>query len=204
MADFPRTVYPFEVTSLETPGPLISKAQSGKVNTRSTQQIGRTWTEHFLLNVRTLTHRSLLAYVDNAWRNGTIFDITHLDHLTPLGAIGGTPLVKGAGQTGANLLVDGATINVPNWLRAGDIISVNGLTMIYEVTADCSSNGSGEVTIPINPIIFTGGSPADNAAVTVTGVKLKAVILEPPSFPTTSASSADWGELVLKFSEALG
>jgi hypothetical protein len=373
MESFPRTHLPFEVSSLELPGPLISKAQSGRVNIRSTQQIGRTWSERFLLNTRNVTDRGLLATVNKFWRNGTIFTITHMDHLTPLGALGGSPLVNASPQlvtdpenfgawtattttrtsgqtdplggtaaylltptggasslileavtftadatkaaacylkagtatqsgleiskvgtirhrakatwtagvpaltddggsgalyavadegngwyrimmsaagvvaadanriviypdlTGSNgtvyafgvnswnsttpsayvgpsnpisptgnaLYVDGATASVSNWLRAGDILSVAGVKSIYEASADVSSEVNGYARIPITPSMFAGGGQTDNAAVTLTGVTLQAVILEPPTFPTTSGTSMDYGELHCRFSESL-
>lgn len=373
VASFPRTILPFEVTSLDLPGPLISKSQSGRVNIRTTQQIGRSWEERFLVNVRSVDGRALLATVDDYWRNGTIFTINHRDHLTPVGAGGGSPLinqptqlvtdpenfgawgtagtiVRTAGQadpfggtgaylldsnasgtdrltqnvsftgdatkaislfvragtstssaialfngavfrgraeilwaggvpslsastgtpqlfsiipfgsswywlaigvngvvaadtnqfliypddiaglgtvyvfganawnnatpagyigpshptaTGTRLYVDGATASVTNWLRAGDIVSVAGLAPVYEVTANVNSEAGGYASIPVNPPIFTGGAPSDNAVVMITGVTLQACILEPPTFPTTSGSSYDFGELRCAFSEVL-
>jgi hypothetical protein len=376
VASWPRAIVPFEVTSLEMPGPLISKSQSGRVNLRATQQIGRTWTERYLVNVRSVNGRALLAFVDNVWRNGTTFTIDHRDHLTPLGAGGGAPLVNStqlvtdpenfglwtvggivgrtsgqsdplggtgaylldsntpgtgdaiseaitytangeksaaisfkqgtsttndflfydqtvatersrvrvtwtagvpalsrvsgtgtlyapesqgsgwwrcsascigiiaananrlyiypdatagggtvyafganawnspypiayrsslgaAAQTGSLLVMDGVTASISNWLRAGDIFTVSGLLPSYEVTADISTVAGGHVQVPINPPIFTGGAPADNAVVTITGVTLTACILEPPTYPTTSGPSADYGELQIKFSESL-
>jgi len=361
------------------PGPLISKAQSGRVNIRTTQQIGRTWTEHYLVDVRSTAGRSLLATVGNYWRNGTIFTIDHRDHLTPLGAGGGSPLVnaapqlvtapenfgawtnsgtpiniaggqadpfggtaaytieddsaaaeegkfqtvgftadgekcvsiflragtagrvqfglwdntaaawrhrvsfawaagvpgavatdagagtrfavepwgagwyrisisatgvvaantnqifvradlvatvgtwfmfganawnettparyagpsQAAGTTGSSLYLNGGTASVTNWLRAGDILSLAGIAPVYEVAADVSTQANGYVVVPINPPIFTGGGPADNAAVLITGVTLTACILEPPTLPSTSGTSADYGELVVRFSESL-
>lgn len=379
MVAFPRAVVPFEVSALEIPGPLISKAQSGRVNFRSTQQIGRTWTEHYLVNTRSVNGRALLAFVDNVWRNGTTFTIDHRDHVTPLGTGGGSPLVQAAtqlhtnpenfgawtpsgtpvrtggqsdplggtaayllgddsgvaaeyvtevvtftgsaaksmalyvkgdtattsvyqlfdstavldrlkvtitwsagvpspvasvgtaflaesvptfptwyripvqtttvtpgntntvaiypagetvgntgniyvfganawneltparyagpsqvaGTTGSSLYLNGGTASVSNWLRAGDLITLANVAASYEVTADVSTQANGYVVVPINPPIFTGGGPADNAAVTITGVTLTACILEPPTYPTTSGTSADYGELVVKFSESL-
>jgi hypothetical protein len=371
------------VTSLEMPGPLISKSQSGRVNLRATQQIGRTWTERYLVNVRSVNGRALLAFIDDVWRNGTTFTIDHRDHLTPLGTGGGSPLVNAAPQlvtdpenfalwtaentpiltsgqadpsggtlaylhnddsavnaeriietvtftgdgekafglsmrggnsatslfgifdltagvwrhrvgvtwtasvptlsdlagagtlfpvvyqsgsgatawyrllasatgvvaantnrfyigatgdsptltgttfifganawnspvplpyrsttgvpviTGSSLVIDGATASISNWLRAGDIISIGGLAPIYEVSANVNSLVGGHASIPINPPIFTGGAPGDNAVITITGVTLTACILEPPTYPTTSGLSADYGELVCKFSESL-
>lgn len=378
MPTFPRTILPIEVSELDLPGPLISKSQSGRVNIRTTQQVGRTWTERYLLKVSNIADRGFLALVRNWWRNGTTFDITPVDYAVPKGAIGGTPLINqppqlvtdsenfgawtvsgtlvrtagqadpfggtaaylldsnagtadyidevvtftgnankatgifvragtstqsqfefldstavvsrfivninwsggvpslasggGAGTTfavyhheswvagwyllgitsnsvvagnvnhfrffpdrsgglgtvfafGANawnastpagyigpshpqasgplLYIDGATASVANWLRAGDLIAVGGLMSSYEVTEDTASQSGGYVLLPINPPIFTGGAPADNAAVTVTGVLLRACIAEPPQWPDTSGRGADYGELLLSFSETL-
>lgn len=88
----------------------------------------------------------------------TVRDYGH----TQRGAFGGTPLVKGAGQTGASLLIDGCTPNVTNWIRAGDQFQVG--TELKVVTADANSNVSGEVTILFRSALRT--SPADNAAIT--------------------------------------
>lgn len=376
MASFPRTIKPFEVTSLASPGPLISKAASGRVNVRGIQQIGRTWTERFLINVRSVDGRALLAVIQNYWRNGTIFTITHMDHLTPLGVGGGTPLINaspqlvvntenfgawtitgtvartsgqsdplggtaaylldsnagaaddiretitftgdatkafsvymragtstksaffiidttaavtrhlvdanwsagvptlatvsgsgtlysvadvgngwyrlmvtaagivaantnkfgiypdrsgglgtvyvfganawnsltpssyvGTSQTtaaiGDSLYIDGVTSSVSNWLRAGDILSIAGLNAVREASETVNSEANNFVRIPINPPIFSGGQPSDNAAVTITGVTLSAVILDSPNLPNTSAGSADYGTIEVSFSEAL-
>lgn len=378
MADFPRTVSPVSVTELELPGPLISRSQSGRVTMRSTQQIGRTWTETYLLNTQLTAHKNFLAYVRNVYRNGTSFDISHWDYRTPKGTIGGSPLVNiasqlvtdpenfgawtvdgtivrtgsqsdplgggaaylldsnvGAGDdihqaitytgnaskaiavyakagtaatsrlalwsgavfrhqvnitwtagvpslstvggagtlfpvepivaypgwyrliitansvvaadgnviyfypdiaggagtvylfgmnswnttipmpyrsttgapvlTGSYLPIDGATGSVSNWLRAGDLVSatVGSGIGVWEVTADTATDSAGAVNVPINPPIYTGSAPADNAVVTVTGVKMRACIIAPPSMPDTSGQGADYGTLSLQFAETL-
>jgi len=79
-----------------------------------------------------------------------------------LGAWTGTPLVKGASQTGNTLLIDGCTASVTNWARAGDYFSVNG--ELKRCTAAKNSDGSGEVTLAFEPPLRA--SPADNAALT--------------------------------------
>jgi hypothetical protein len=384
MSDFPRTVTPASVTELELPGPLITVSQSGKITKRATQQLGRRWTETYTLNTQLTAHKGFLAVVRNLWRNGTDFDISHIDYLVPKGTIGGSPLVQGAtqlvtdpenfgawtqvgtvgittgqadplGGTAASLLeddaagtaeaiyevvtftadatkcaalyvkagtatattfrivdvtagsailvqigitwsagvptpsvgagsgsvflaettavsgwyripftvnsivaahtnrweiypssttsanvgtvyafganawnevsparysgpsqplndvignvlyVNGATASVSNWLRAGDLISavVGSGIGVWEATADVNSQTSGYVAIPINPPIYTGFSPADNAAVTVTGVKMRACIIAPPTFPDTSGNSNDYGTLTLQFAEVV-
>lgn len=79
-----------------------------------------------------------------------------------LGLWTGTPLVKGASQTGNSLLIDGAVINQTNWGYAGDYFVVNG--ELKRLTANCNSNGTGEVTLAFEPRLRA--SPADNAALT--------------------------------------
>jgi hypothetical protein len=196
-------VGPFEVTDLDIPGPLISKAQSGRVNTRSTQQIGATWTEHYLLQMRDTTHREFLTRCRQLWRNGTIFAKGHVDYGTMKGVGGGVPLVKGASQTGSTLIVDGCPLNTVGWLLAGDIFRVQGLPQVLQVAADVNTEGDGRALIPLVTPIFSGGSPSDNAGLTITGVTLDVVILEPPALPSTSGTSNDYGEFVLRFTEAL-
>lgn len=79
-----------------------------------------------------------------------------------LGAWSGTPLVKGAGQTGNSLIIDGCTANVVNWGRAGDYFSVN--SELKRLTTNANSNGSGEVTLSFESVLRA--SPTDNAPIT--------------------------------------
>lgn len=94
----------------------------------------------------------------------------------PLGATArgtptGTPLVKGAGQTGGGLEIDGATSSVTNWLRAGDYIQLGSgsSARLHKVLQNVNSDASGNVSLDIWPHIRT--APADNAAVTVSSAK---------------------------------
>lgn len=84
-------------------------------------------------------------------------------HETPRGAGGGTPLVKGGSQTGATLAIDGGPTSITGWLLAGDYFTVNGELKI--LTADASTDGSGEATLTFEPPLRT--SPADNAPLTI-------------------------------------
>lgn len=82
---------------------------------------------------------------------------------TPRGVGTGTPLVKGASQTGTSLLTDGWTAGQTGILKAGDYFQVgNELKMI---TADVNSDGSGNATLVFEPPLRD--SPADNAPITV-------------------------------------
>jgi len=56
------------------------------------------------------------------------------------------------------------------------------------VTADVLSDGSGNATIPISPNIFSGGSPTNSGAVTITAsVLFRVKILERPRIPLAKA-----------------
>lgn len=75
----------------------------------------------------------------------------------------GTPLVKGASQTGYSLITDGWP-NSTGVFKAGDRFTVNNQLLL--VAADATSDGSGNCTITLaHPL---RSAPADNAPLTVT------------------------------------
>ena len=133
---------------------------------------GEAWEINFVLNL--LNRDQAEAYnaflLSLAGRVGS-FTMAIPGSETPRGVATGTPLVKGAGQTGRSLIVDGFTISTTGILKAGDWIQLGtGLsTRLHKVLADVNSNGSGEVTIDLAPKIVT--APADNATVVVTNAK---------------------------------
>jgi len=113
-----------------------------------------------------------------------------------VGPLGGTPLINGAGQgtssgyaATTSLVTDGWTAAAANRLKAGDVFTIANVFAVnpqsrtttgqlrqFVVTADASSDGSGNLTAVISPAIITGGQfqnvnsvPADNAAITVLG-----------------------------------
>lgn len=96
------------------------------------------------------------------------FTIVPPDRRAPQGALGGTPLVNGAAQTGSSIDVKGGSINITDWAKAGDFVIFGGDTKVYQITADASTDGSGNITLSIYPPLLT--SPADNASVTLTDV----------------------------------
>lgn len=79
----------------------------------------------------------------------------------PRGVATGTPLVKGAGQSGKSLDTDGWTPSTTGILKAGDYIQVG--QRLHKLKADASSDGSGNATLDIYPRLRE--SPADNAAI---------------------------------------
>lgn len=105
------------------------------------------------------------------------------------GALGGTPLVNGASQTGASIITDGWTASVTGVVKKGDVLTfadvfeVNpqsrqstGQLAQFVVTADANSDGSGNATISISPSMTVSGnfqnisgSPANNAVIKIFG-----------------------------------
>lgn len=108
------------------------------------------------------------------------------------GVFGGTPLVNGAGQTGASLNTKGWTAST-GAVKAGDRFTIGtGTASIYAtnpqnhqstgalqqfvVLQDATADGSGNMTISISPAITAAGAfqnvtatPADAAAITLAG-----------------------------------
>lgn len=77
------------------------------------------------------------------------------------------PFVNGVGQTGGELIIDGASPSESSYLKAGDYIQIGtgSSTNLYKVLSDVSTNESGQATIDIWPNLRS--SPADNAPVVV-------------------------------------
>jgi hypothetical protein len=99
-------------------------------------------------------------------RRGTFYFADPLG-ATGRGTFGGTPLIKGAGQTGGTIAIDGCSNNITNWIKKGDWVQIG--TGLHKSLTDANSNGSGEVTLELWPGPRT--APADNAAVTVVSAK---------------------------------
>lgn len=83
---------------------------------------------------------------------------------TAMGTLGGTPLVKGANQTGATITVDGCTADVDQWLKAGDYVQFGAASTatLHKVLQDVATNSSGEASIDIWPSVRS--APPDNSA----------------------------------------
>jgi len=112
-----------------------------------------------------------------------------------VGPMGGTPVVSGAGQTGATLTVSGWTAAAASRLLGGETFTLplvyeinpmskqnTGKLLSFTVTGPVSSDGSGNASIPISPAITTTGtgqnasnSPANSAALTFTSGAANAV-----------------------------
>ena len=121
--------------------------------------------------------------------------------LGKLGAGGGTPLVKGASQTGNTLIIDGATAAVSNWLMKGDYFSLGTGTdtRLYMLVANVNTNSLGEATLTFEPALRA--SPADNAAVTITSPRGTFRLAE--SVAQWSSNYASIYDMSLSFVEAI-
>lgn len=143
---------------------------------------------------------------NSAYREGSLGKIGGVDTFMSqnipthtVGPLGGTPLVNGASQnvtyaaskdTGTqSLITDGWTASAASRVKAGDVFTLAGVFDVnpvtkatlphlkqFVVTADGSSDGTGNLTLTIAPAIITSGAhqtvsaaPADNAAMTFLG-----------------------------------
>jgi hypothetical protein len=134
--------------------------------------------------------------ISNQYKNGVMgtaggfkFAMDQNVNTHTIGALGGTPLVNGAGQTGSVLVTNGWTASIAGILKKGDIFTLSGVFQVnaqsrqptanlqqFVVTADCASDAGGNVSIPIYPAITVTGafqtvvaSPASGTAIVMFG-----------------------------------
>jgi precorrin-3B methylase len=86
---------------------------------------------------------------------------------TARGTLGGTPVVNGAAQIGASLNIDGCTVSVTNWLKAGDYIQLGAASTatLHKILQDVNTNASGQATLDIWPSMRT--APTAGATVII-------------------------------------
>ena len=95
---------------------------------------------------------------------------------------------SGGGATGTvRKRATGSSLATSGWpasttvLRAGDVFKIAGINIVFTVTADATSDGSGNATLQVNPPLYGGGlSAAGGAALTINStpgtVKFRAII----------------------------
>jgi len=181
MADFPRTKPPADVSLPKVPPPLISRGQTGKVQTRAVNAVGRTWTESWgVLSAGNADVQALTSFIEDTYQQGTAITLTHYllpgSGKAPNGSGGGTPVVNGPSQSGSVLVIDGFPTSATGVVAAGDVLGVAGLTQVIRSTSTVNASASGSASVTINPPIAVGGSPSDGAAITTTGVEFTAYI----------------------------
>lgn len=145
----------------------------------------------------------LKAFISALKGKANVFNYGDPEYLV-FGARGvatGTPLVKGGSQTGVTLETDGWTINTTGIVKAADYIQLgtSDNAQLYQVLSDANSDGSGNATLTLNRPLIT--SPADNAAIVITGAK--GVFRLAENIIGWEADSTGRSKIVLPFKEAL-
>lgn len=107
----------------------------------------------------------------------------------PLGpATGASPRVR-ATSTGVTLLTQGWAANVPDILRAGSYIGVNG--ELKRLVANASSDAIGYATLLVRPPL-RAAAPPDAALQLVKPTALFVMTTQRPSMPQQGARSTGW------------
>ena len=139
------------------------------------------------LYVKSVAEPALKGYLARI-ANMDIYEDQNIPSQT-VGALGGTPTVNGASQTGASLVTGGWTVSVTGLLNVGDVFTIAGVHAVnpqsrqstgqlqnFVVTAAANSDSGGAATLSISPAITTSGayqtvdaSPANSAGITVKG-----------------------------------
>lgn len=119
----------------------------------------------------------------NAWRafmalaRGVANDFQVPVNEVPQSSASATPLVNGAGQTGRSINTDGWPVST-TVLHAGQFVTIGN--QLLQLTADVTSNSSGQATISFEPAIRV--SPADNAAIEFKNPYALMYFVEDPSY----------------------
>ena len=187
--EFPRTILPaLSTMPIRAGGVLISQAQSGVINMRQVSVPGWRWEETFNFKLNGDGHH-LMAFCDYLWNYPTdSIRIKHQKQITPLGDGGGTPLVKGASQTGWDITTDGWP-NSTGVVAGGDIIQFAGQWRVHRCRSGSNSDGAGNATLWLTSPIAAADSPADNAAISLTGdFNYLVRIAAPPIVPDMDAA----------------
>lgn len=114
-------------------------------------------------NLQAADAASLRTFLARLQGTAGRFYMGNQPHRTIRGTGAGTPLVKGAAQTGYSLITDGWTVGTT--VLAGDFIGFNGGAELRMVVTDATANGSGEITLAFDEPIRT--SPNDNSAIVI-------------------------------------
>lgn len=143
--------------------------------TQTLELTGARWAATYTTPMLTRAQRAeLQAFLIKLRGRANTFYAYDPDGKTPRGVMSGTPLVKGAGQTGNSLNIDGCTNSITGWGKAGDYFTVNG--ELKMLTADCNTNGSGETTLVFEPSLRS--APADNAVITVSTATCEMMLVD--------------------------
>lgn len=175
MPTFPLPALLREISITTYSPTLISVSHNLKRQVRS-KGVHRWMIEASLPEAATRSNAAaLMAFMTALRGQYTAFDIALPVIGTARGAGGGTPLVNGADQTGRSVVTDGWP-NSTAILKAGDFVTFAGDYKVYMVTADVSSDGSGDATLTIEPALEV--TPDDDAAITCSGVSWRVALAD--------------------------
>src|SRR3990167_107964 len=195
MSDFVRTIPPRKTFfPIMTPGDR-SWSHSGKPHIRNINQVGREWIEEYPpMQANDSNVIKFLSYLNNLWRNGTIFTIKHKYLGIPANnPITGSLAMNGANQTGSTITV---TTSLTQPLLYGDVITIEGINTVIDVVENMV-NGA-DTSIVINPPIIQGMTHIDGAVITYNNVKFRCILDEGLEIPSCSIDGVYEG-LILKF-----
>jgi hypothetical protein len=133
--------------------------------------------------------------IGQQWKTGQVADMivgltTYIDqnvYTQTIGALGGTPAVSGAGQTGTTLTVSGCSASVTAWANVGDVFSIAGVYAVnpqtrvstgslqqFVIQSQVDTDGSGNATFTFTPAIVPSGqfqnvsnAPANSALINI-------------------------------------
>ena len=109
-----------------------------------------------IMPVTRIEARAFSAWLAQVQGRRHVFFFGDPDRAVPLGGAAldpGSPVIDGGGQTGREVLLKNADPNITDWLLAGDHIQLgNGIqSRLHMVLENCSTDGSGGVTVKIWP-----------------------------------------------------
>jgi len=161
---FPTSPVPADIKVSSFTPTLVSETQSMKRQVR--RRGGQRWA--FEVNYPPMTRAEYApVYAFCIAQRGQYETFTFIPPVVsdPQGTATGTPLVNGAQSAGDNTIVTDGWSNSITALKAGDFLKFSGHNKVYMVTADATSDGSGNATLTIEPPLMADVS--DNEALTV-------------------------------------
>ncbi len=142
--------------------------------------------------------RLLIAFLDRQRGMANRFTLHDQALPTPRGVATGTPLVKGASQTGARLNTDGWTISQTGILKVGDMFGVNG--ELKRVVVDADSDVNGEATLTFEAVLRA--SPVDNAVITTASPTVRLMLADDAQAKLLASPGVVYGGITIQAEEA--
>lgn len=181
-----RSAPPELVWGLQSNTQTFQSPLSGSIQT--VEMPGARWVVSFSLpSLNAADAATMRAFLARLRGEAGRFYLHNMAQTRPRGIATGTPLVNGAGQSGASVTTDGWTPSTAGILKAGDFIGINGELKL--VVADCDSDAAGLATVVFEPPLRA--SPADNAAIVVNKPTAVFKLDESRSAWTTNAPGFD-------------